>query len=34
MTDGSTLFATPKVIPQGDPDALARIDAALCELIG
>jgi hypothetical protein len=33
-TDGSTLFATPKVIPLGDPDALARIDAALCELIG
>jgi hypothetical protein len=32
--DGSTLFATPKVIPQGDPDAQARVDQALCDLIG
>jgi hypothetical protein len=32
--DGSTLFATPKVIPQDDPDAGARIDQALCDLIG
>jgi hypothetical protein len=34
MADGSTLFATPKVIPLDDPDALTRIDQALCDLIG
>jgi hypothetical protein len=33
-SDGSTLFATPKVIPFDDPDALAAVDAALCNLIG
>jgi hypothetical protein len=34
MADGSTLFATPKVIPFDDPDGLARVDQALCDLIG
>lgn len=34
MADGSTLFATPKVIPQDDPVAQARVDQALCDLIG
>jgi hypothetical protein len=34
MADGSTLFATPKVIPQNDPVAHARVDQALCDLIG
>ena len=34
MTDGSTLFATPKVIPLNDPVAAARLDQALCDLIG
>lgn len=29
MADGSTLFATPKVIPLDDPGGLARIDQAL-----
>ena len=33
MADGSTLFATPKVIPL-DPVALAPVDQALCDLIG
>ena len=28
--DGSTLFASAKVLPLDDPDAAARIDAALC----
>ena len=32
--DGSTMFATPKVIPLDDPDGLARVDQALCDLIG
>lgn len=31
---GSTLFATPKVIPFDDPGALAAVDEALCDLIG
>jgi hypothetical protein len=34
MADGSALFATPKVIPLDDPDGLARVDRALCDLIG
>jgi hypothetical protein len=34
MADGSTLFATPKVIRLDDPDALAQVDQALCDLIG
>jgi hypothetical protein len=32
--DGSTLFATPNVIPFDDPNVGAAIDAALCEAIG
>jgi hypothetical protein len=34
MAHGSTLFATPKVIRLDDPDAQARVDQALCDLIG
>jgi hypothetical protein len=32
--DGSTLFATPKVIRYDDPSSAAAIDAALCQAIG
>lgn len=31
-SDGSTIAATPKVIPFDDPDAAAAIDAAVCSL--
>lgn len=34
VNDGSTLFATPKVIRYDDPAATAAIDAALCEALG
>lgn len=30
--DGSTLHATPKVIPFDDPESAARIDAAVCSM--
>ena len=32
-SDGSTLFATPKVIPLGDPAAMQALDEALCDLL-
>jgi hypothetical protein len=32
-SDGSTLFATPKVIPFDDPAAIEALDAALCDLL-
>ncbi len=31
---GAAIFATPKVIPFNDPDGLAAIDAALCDVLG
>ena len=32
-SDGSTLFATPKVIPVDDPAAIEAVDQALCDLL-
>ena len=32
-SDGSTLFATPKVIPVDDPAAIEAVDEALCDLL-
>lgn len=34
MNDGSTLFATPKVLRFDDPAGRDALDAALCELLG
>jgi hypothetical protein len=34
LRDGTTTFASAKVIPFDDPDAPARVDAAVCSLFG